>query len=171
MAELARLSVRDQIGAGDPAVRAPGVTVRVLDPVGQFYVTGAPALAPNTRADADPYSLWLAPDRALVVYEAQRTEPVGGFVSDVTDGLFVAEIVGPRAGDIIAASTTLDPHSDVLAVGRCAQTLFGGVKVVLYAYGEGFRLHAERQFAAFLLEWVRQAGSALAERPAPTAEE
>ena len=72
------------------------------------------------------------------------------------------EITGPRAGEIVAVSTTLDPTSPVLAPGRCAQTLFGGVKVVLYAYGDGFRLHAERQFSAFLLEWLRQAASALA---------
>ncbi len=161
MADLTRRSIREQIGAGDPAARAPGVTVRVLDPPGQFYVTGAPPLAPNTRTDGDPYSLWLAPDRTLVIYEARHGVPEGGFVSDVTDGLLLVEIVGPRAGDIVATSTTLDPTSSVLAVGRCAQTLFGGVKVVLYAHGDGFRLHAERQFAAFLLEWLRQAATAL----------
>jgi heterotetrameric sarcosine oxidase gamma subunit len=161
MAEVARTSVREQIGAADPAARAPGVTVRVLDPPGQFYITGGRELAPNSRADADPYRLWLAPDRALVVYETRHERPAGGFVSDVTDGLLLVEITGLRAGDIIAVSTTLDPTTAVLAPGRCVQTLFGGVKVVLYAYGDGFRLHAERQFAAFLLEWLRQAASAL----------
>jgi sarcosine oxidase, subunit gamma len=161
MAELARISVREQIGAADPAAPAPGVTARVLDPLGQFYVTGGPELAPNTCAGTDPCSLWLAPDRTLVVSETQRGTPDGALVSDVTDGLLLVEIVGPRAGDIIAASTTLDPTGPVLAPGRCAQTLFGGVKVVLYRCGDGFRLHAERQFSAFLLEWLLQAVSAL----------
>jgi heterotetrameric sarcosine oxidase gamma subunit len=96
-----------------------------------------------------------------VVYEARRATPSGRFVSDVTDGLLLVEIFGPRAGEIIATSTSLDPTSPVLAPGRCVQTLFGGVKVVLYAYGDAFRLHAERPFAAFLLEWLRQAASAL----------
>jgi sarcosine oxidase gamma subunit len=54
------------------------------------------------------------------------------------------------------------PH-DAVTLGRCAQTLFGGVKVLLYAHGDGFRLHAERQFAAFLLEWLAQAVAALKE--------
>jgi heterotetrameric sarcosine oxidase gamma subunit len=170
MAELVRMTVREQIGAADPAAVAPGVTVRVLDLAGQFYVTGEPALAPNTRADTDPYRLWLAPDRTLVVYEMRRALPLGRFVSDVTDGLAVFEISGPRAGDMFAASTTLDPAGPVLAPGRCAQTLLGGVKSLLYAHGDGFRLHAERQFAAFLLEWLRHAATALAARPAPTAE-
>jgi len=161
MAELARASIREQIGAPDPAIEMPGLTVRLLDPAAQFLVTGAPFLEPNTLADRHPYSLWLAPDRTLVVYENERGLPAGGFVSDVTDGLLLVEIVGPRAGEIIASGTTLDPTSMVLAPGRCAQTLFGGVKVILYAYGDGFRLHAERSFAEFVLAWLRQAATAL----------
>jgi heterotetrameric sarcosine oxidase gamma subunit len=163
MADLARMTVREQLGAADPAVRAPGAIVRLLDPRGQFYVTGGPELAPNTRTVDDPYRLWLAPDRTLVVGERDRGEPAEGFVSDVTDGLALFAIVGPRAGDIIRASCTIDPISRLLASGRCVQTLFGGVKVILYAHGEGFRVHAERQFAAFLLEWIAQAASALEE--------
>jgi len=157
MVELVRTRLSEQIGV----IEAPGVVVRARDLAAQFYVTGGPALAPNARAGDDPYSLWLAPDRTLVVYEMQPGTPAGSFVSDVTDGLVVFDITGPRAGEIIAASTTLDPSSPVLAAGSCAQTLFGGVKVVLYAYNDGFRLHAERPFAAFLLEWLSQAASAL----------
>jgi heterotetrameric sarcosine oxidase gamma subunit len=162
MVDLSRCNVRDQIGAADPAAQAPGVTIRFLDPAGQFLVSGAPFLQPNTITDIHPYSLWLAPDRTLVVYENEPGVPIGSFVSDVTDGLLLLELVGPRAGDIIATSTTLDPLSNILAPGRCVQTLFGGVKVLLYAYGNGFRLHAERSFAEFLLAWLRQAATALA---------
>jgi len=154
MADLARTVLHGQI-------EAEGVAIRTLDPAAQFLVTGAPPLAPNTLADFFPYSLWLAPDRTLVVYETQRGEPSGRFISDVTDGFVLIELVGPRAGELVAASTSIDPSNAILAPGRCIQTLFGGVKVVLYAYGHGFRLHAERQFAAFLLAWLRQAASAL----------
>jgi heterotetrameric sarcosine oxidase gamma subunit len=159
MDSLSRTTVREQLGATEPA--AAGVVVRVLDPAGQFFVTGGPQLAPNTRIGTEPYSLWLAPDRTLVVYDTVPETPDGSFVSDVTDGLTVFEIAGPRAHEIIAASCTV-PH-DAVTPGRCAQTLFGGVKVVLYAHGDGFRLHAERQFAAFLFEWLTQAVSALKE--------
>jgi heterotetrameric sarcosine oxidase gamma subunit len=163
MAELVRSSVREQIGAADPAVHAPGVTVRALDLPGQFLVTGGPAVAPNTRAEVDPYRMWLAPDRTLVVCERSHAQPEGAFVSDLTDGFAVFEIAGPRAAELIAASATLDAAT--FAPGRCAQTLFGGVKVLLYAYGDGFRIHAERPFAAFLLEWFSQAASASAATP------
>ncbi len=162
MDSLTRLSAREQIGADDPAARGEGARVRVLDPAAQFLVTGAPPLAPNALVQTDPYSLWLAPDRTLVVYEGARAQPQGRFVSDVTDGLVVFDISGPRASEIISAGCTLDPHGDILARGRCAQTVFAGVKVVLYPHGDGFRLHAERPFAAFLLEWFRKAVSALA---------
>ena len=161
MVDLVRITMREQLGAGDPAAEGAGVRVRLVDPAAQFFVTGAPPQAPSTQAQHDPVSLWLAPDRTLVVYESARGQPQGRFVSDVTDGLAVFELTGPRAGEIVAASCTLDPAGAALAPGRCAQTLFGGVKVVLYVYGDGFRLHAERQFAAFLLEWVRKAVSAL----------
>ncbi len=162
MDSLTRMGTREQIGAEDPAARGAGVSVRVLDLPAQFLVTDAPPLAANALVESDPYSLWLAPDRTLVVYETARGQPRGRFVSDVTDGLVAFEISGPRAGEIASVSCTLDPGGDILAHGRCAQTLFGGVKAVLYRHGEGFRLHAERPFAAFLLQWLCKAVTALA---------
>ena len=161
MADLARQSLAAQLGAGDPAARAPGVTVRLID-AGALYLVTDPAsdLAPNERRGDFPYRLWLAPDRALLV---AGPAPSDGFVSDVTDGFATFEIAGPRAAEIVAMGCTLDPHGLALASGRCAQTAFAGVKVVLYAEaaGEKFRLHAERSLAAWLLEWFTQAASAL----------
>ena len=158
MDSLSRTSIREQIGAADPAAHATGASVRVLEPVGQFYVTGGALQEPNTRVGDGACVLWLAPDRTLVVADAP---PDVAFVSDVTDGLVLFEIAGPRAGEIIASGCTVDPAGPLLAPGRCVQTVFGGVKVVLYAFGNAFRLHAERPFAAFLLEWLSRAVSAL----------
>ncbi len=159
MAELVRVSVREQLAA-DTAVSALGVTIRLLDLPAQYYVTPMD-LAPNTRLGTDPYWLWLAPDRALFVSDSSAAPPDADFVSDMTDGLAVFEIAGGRAASIVAMSCTLDPNGPALAPGSCAQTLFGGVKVLLYASDAKFRLHAERQFAAYLLEWFSQAASAL----------
>jgi len=160
MADLAHLTVAEQIGAADPAAAAPGVAVRVVDPGRLFYVSPPSGLAPNELRGEGDHWLWLAPDRALRV---GALEPPAGFVSDVTDGLATFEITGPRAAEIIAMGCTLDPHGDALAAGRCAQTVFAGVKVVLYAHGGGetFRLLAERSLAPYLLEWFTQAASAL----------
>ena len=147
MVELLRRSVGAQIGAG---CDGNGVAVRVPDLPAQYYVPCDQA--PNTMIGHDPYTLWLAPDRALQVGGA----PPPGFVSDMTDGLAVFELSGPRARDVIAMSTTLAPPEP----GACAQTLFGGVRVLIYPYGATFRIHVERQLAAFLLAWFQQAASA-----------
>ena len=161
MADLARQALAAQLGAADPAAHAPGVTVRLVDPGALFLVTDpASDLAPNERRGAFPYRLWLAPDRALLV---GAPTPTDGFASDVTDGFATFEIAGPRAAEIVAMGCTLDAHGPELAPGRCAQTAFAGVKVVLYAEAsrEKFRLHADRSLAAWLLEWFTQAASAL----------
>ncbi len=161
MTDLARLSVAAQLGAADPAAAAPGVTVRLVDPGALFLVTDpASDLAPNERRGESPYRLWHAPDRVLMIGGEM---PSAGFVSDVTDGFAVFDIVGPRAVDILAMGCSLDARGPALAPGRCAQTIFAGVKVLLYAVAsrDSYRLHAERSLAAYLLEWFTQAASAL----------
>ena len=128
-----------------------GVTVRVTEAGSQFLVSGAD-MAPNTIEGTDPYTIWLAPGRRLIV---GSDAPAGDFVSDVSDGLVLIEISGPRADDVLAMGCPLDPTA--LAHGRCAQTLFAGLKVVLYRHGKALRLHVERPLAAWLLDWLRQA--------------
>lgn len=159
MVDLVHLSVAGQLGAADPAAGAPGVAVRLVDPGALFLASPAPPdLAPNERRGAGPQWLWLAPDRALRIGAGA---PPDGFVSDVSDGWATFEIAGPRAAEMVAMGCTLDPPGPVLAPGRCAQTVFAGVKVVIYAHGAAFRLHVERSLAACLLEWFTQAASAL----------
>jgi hypothetical protein len=148
MAELARVSVAAQIGASDPAASGHGATVRLVDPGVLRYVSGA-ALAPNTMVDG---VLWLAPDRALQI----GGDTPAGSVSDITDGLATFEIDGPGAADLLAMGCTLDVATALVA-GRCAQTVFAGVRVVVYRHGAVFRLHVERSLAAYLLQWFQRA--------------
>lgn len=128
-----------------------GVAVRVADVGSQFLVSGVD-LAPNTIEGVGPYILWLAPERCLVVGEAA---PAGKFVSDVSDGFVVIDISGPRTDEVLAMACPLDPAS--LTPGHCAQSLFAGVKVIIYRHGDVLRLHVERPLAAWLLDWLRQA--------------
>lgn len=147
MAELRRQTVRDALGEG---CEGDGVSLRVLDLPRQCYVPCD--LPANTlRQQGDALTLWLAPDLALRIGGADSE----GFVSDLTDGLAAFELAGPRARDIVAMGCTLDDAA--LAPGRCARTLFGGVRVILYRHGEAFRLHVERQLAAFLHLWLKTA--------------
>ena len=164
MVDLTRVTVAGQLGAANPAITAAGLRVRVCDPAAQYLVTGAgPDLVPNQAFGTDPYWLWLAPDRRLLVAEAARpAEPEGGFVSDVTDGQAVFELTGEHAADLLAMGCTLDANGPDLAPGRCAQTVFAGVKVLLYAHQgrDCIRLHVDRPVAGFLLDWLRQAATA-----------
>jgi heterotetrameric sarcosine oxidase gamma subunit len=144
MPDLARESVAGSIDGN-------GVSIRVADAGGQFLVSGEDMPA-NTIADGDPYAVWLAPGRRLLVGNAGLD---GEFVSDVSDGSVAVDISGPRADEILAMASPLDPAS--LVPGRCAQTLFAGVKILLYRHAGALRLHVERPLAAWLLDWLRQA--------------
>jgi sarcosine oxidase gamma subunit len=143
MGELRHQSIRAQIGDG---CAAGGVAVRIVDIAAQFYVPCDQP--PNSVQGQDPYALWLAPDRALQV----GGPPPPGFVSDMSDALAVFELTGPRAGELLAMGCTL-----AVAPGSCGQTVFAGVRVLVYPFGEAIRIHAERQFAAFLLHWFQTA--------------
>jgi len=128
-----------------------GIAVCVVQVAGQFLVSGGDMPA-NTIEGSDPYAMWLAPGRRLVV---ANTAPDGSFVSDVSDGIVVIEFSGAQMENILAMGCPLDPGT--LVSGRCAQTLFAGVRVVLYRHGNAVRLHVERSLAQWLLDWLRQA--------------
>ena len=148
MVDLQRSGVAHQIGAAE--VTGRDVAVRVLDLPGLYLIPcGQP---PNTRLGEGPYTLWLAPDRALQVGGA----PPSGFVSDITDGQAVFEISGPAASGLLAMGTSFAPPPD-----GCGQTLFAGVRVLVYRFGDALRLHAERPLAAYLLQWFQTAVTAL----------
>jgi len=136
------------------AIAGPGIAIRVRDVGGQYLVSG-PDMPPNTIAGTDPCSLWLAPGRRLVVGGAPAD---GAFVSDLSDGLVVIELDGGRKEDILAMASPLDPA--LLAPGRCAQTLFAGIKILVYRHAGAIRLHVERPLAEWLLDWLRQAVTA-----------
>jgi heterotetrameric sarcosine oxidase gamma subunit len=148
MPELQRQPIAATIDGHGIAIRAPEIA-------GQFLVSGTDMPA-NAIEGSDPYALWLAPGHRLVVGGAV---PDGTFVSDVTDGMVVIELFGTRTDDILAMGCPLDLAS--LAPGRCAQTLFAGVKVLLYRRGDAVRLHVERPLAHWLLDWLRQAATSV----------
>jgi len=131
----------------------------VVTPASLHLVSG-PVQAPNTAEGDDPVTLWLAPDRVLVVGWAQPAEVTGGFVSDITDGQIVFQLSGPNVADVMAMGTTLDPA--LLAPGRCAQTLFAGVRALVYRRGDAVCVHVDRPLARFVADWLAQTATAFA---------
>ena len=148
MADLAFCSIAEQLGitADDP--------FRMAELPGQFIVSKPRDLAPNTiAATRGGYACWLAPDRALVVTKKAPS----GFASDMSQGLAVFELSPPHDVAFLAMGCTLPP--EVLEDGRCAQTLFAGVKVLLTRRGLPLHVHVERSLALFLRDWFRQAAT------------
>ena len=142
--------------AEDRLVRALPAQPMLIRPASIHLVSGGDQAA-NSVVGADPASLWLAPGRALVVAFDRAVTPDGVFVSDVTDGQTVFALADPD--DIIAMATTLDPA--LLAPGLCAQTLFAGVKAVLWRRGDMMLVHVDRPLGNYLAAWLAKAGTAL----------
>ena len=100
-------------------------------------------------------------------------------VSDVSDGVAVLDILGPRAREIVAmgCGLDLDPHLFTPVVS--ARTLLASQPVVLYPLAapdvkwepgmphipqppnRGYRLHIDRAILHYLWKWLAQSATAL----------
>ena len=193
------------LGGAAREITAPGVTVGECATSAQIAVTGDMAAAaatlgaiidqvppahPNHIAGKDPYLLWLAPDKRLIVSQsadrfdlAQRlTTALGGklaAVSDVTDGLAALDILGPRARDLVAMDCGLDLDPQTFTPLVSARTLFANQPVLIYPLAvpevrwepgnaripqppnRGYRLHIDRAILHYLWKWLTQAATAL----------
>jgi hypothetical protein len=150
MAELVTLGIAEQLGlaAADP--------IQLANVPGQFLVTGEHVLAPNSIANIDGgYACWLAPRRRLAVTGVKPN----GFSSDMSDGMAIFTIDPLRDSLFLAIGCALAPAA--LEEGRCAQTMFAGLKLLLYRRHGLIHLHVERPLAAHLLLWFRQTETAL----------
>ena len=144
--------------AGEAAVVGPGFTLRRLAPSGQWLISGEDA-ASGSVVGRDPYAVWLAPGRRLVVAQAPGATPQGPYVADVSDDLALFELAGPRWPDILAMASLADLA--LLAPGRCLQAMFAGVQALMYRHDDALRLHVERHAAAHLVEWLDRAARGL----------
>ncbi len=137
-------------------VRTAPAYPTVIAPASLHLVSGGDQAANSVVGD-DPARLWLTPKRALVVAFDHAVAPDGDFVSDVTDGQTIFALV--NADDVIAMATTLDPA--LLAPGLCAQTMFAGVKALLWRRGNRVLLHVDRPLGNFVAAWLAKAATAL----------
>lgn len=183
--------LRAHLGGPAPAIRRPGleiaeapVTVQAMlsGDLGAVDVVDAVAAAagctlsdrPNRRTGADPYAIWLAPDKRLLVSEAADRKEIlhalavalsGRFAgaSDVTDGLVVLELGGGRVADLMAMACALDLDPRGFGADHSARTLFADIPVILYRWGNagGYRLHADAGLIGHLWSWLDQAAAAV----------
>jgi sarcosine oxidase subunit gamma len=184
--------LRAHLGDPEPAIRRSGLEIAEAAVTAQVMLSGDLAAAdvvhavaaaagctlsdrPNRRTGADPYAVWLAPDKRLVVSEtAERNSILYGLAtalsgrfagaSDVTDGLAVFDLGGGYVADLMAMACALDLDPRSFGPDRSARTLFADIPVILYRRGNagGFRLHADAALAGHLWTWLDQAATAVA---------
>jgi sarcosine oxidase subunit gamma len=193
------------LGEAPREIAARGLTISAAPVAAQIAITGdmaaaaaalgaiinqVPPAQPNQIAGKEPYLLWLAPDKRLIVAEVadrfelgQRlTESLAGkfaAVSDVSDGVAVLDILGPRAREIIAMGCGLDLDPQIFTPSVSARTLLAGQPVMLYPLAlpeakwepgrphipqppnRGYRVHVDRAILHYLWKWLAQSATAL----------
>lgn len=141
---------------------------------------------PNTAAGAGPWLLWRAPGDWLVYALTDPTDPaetalrslvdgrlagLGLLSIDVSAGLALFELRGPRALEVLLRDCTLDLEGDAVPPGGCAQTPIAQLLVLIHrpeGSDERWRLFVDRTAARHFWRWlVDSAELLLGPSPAP----
>jgi sarcosine oxidase subunit gamma len=131
-----------------------------------------PKKALTSSVAEDLMALWLGPDEWLLVARGQERpldhmarEALSGraaSVVDVSDGLSVIAVEGPRARDLLARGCSLDLHPRVFADGAVARSLLAKAPVILHRRDkDSFDLYVGRSFAEYLWQWLAVSASDL----------
>jgi sarcosine oxidase subunit gamma len=125
----------------------------------------------GVAAAGQGWTLWLGPSEWLFVgpgrdgWTLERElvralSPVGGTAVDVSHGRTVLRLRGPCVRDVLAKGCPIDLHPRAFPAGRCAQTLFGKIGVLVHALGEtdAAELYVSRSYADALADGLLAAG-------------
>jgi sarcosine oxidase subunit gamma len=150
------------------------VSLRV-DPAGEWADrVGVPLPGRGgVAAEGEHRVLWLGPDEFLVVgpdgdpalgpdgggaaLAARLGAAVGdgGCAVDVSAERTGVSVTGPHARDVLAKGCPLDLHPRVFGPGRCAQSLLGRLRVLVWRPADGgFRLLVRGSYADHLAAWL-----------------
>jgi len=178
VADFARSEPRgsSQLAAsGRAPFRSPGFTLRELTPVPKIRIqalrgrTAGPQeslpATPNTVSGTDPVFLWRAPadwlaysalmPLATLVAAVGKAAP-DCVLTDMSSGLVLLELAGPKSVDILMRDCTLDLDGGEVSVGRCAHTVLAQVNVTLHCCGPepAWRVFVERSVCLHLWDWL-----------------
>lgn len=157
------------------AIRLSGVTLEVRPLAPKLRIQRMPGTVPpeggalprdpNSTHGEGPWVLWLGPAEWLsytldgsVTSLRARVDPwvrSGSHVAtDVTSGLALIELSGPRAVDLLATDCGLDLEGGAVPPARCAQSHFQQVPITLHRPGAGdpWRLFVDRALSQFLCD-------------------
>lgn len=132
---------------------------RVAEVLGEMLPT-----TPNAAGAHQGGSIcWLSPGEWMVVGEGidvsaltAAIAPATGHVADIGEGRVRYRIEGDFAAYVLTKGTSLDLAA-ALSGGRCAQTLFAQILVLLAPYGAGYEMTADISYAHYLETWFEDA--------------
>jgi len=144
------------------------IGLRVRPPVAA-YLAGVPLpMQPNRVAVMrELRTLWLGPDEWLVTapagaapeLQARLTRALfgrGAMLTDLSASRAIIEFSGSQARRLLEKGCGLDLHPRVFGPGRCAQTLFAKLPVIIdqLSAAPSYRIFVQRSAARWLAEWL-----------------
>jgi sarcosine oxidase, subunit gamma len=124
----------------------------------------------GTTQSGAPRVLHLSPGKWLIVSDedtpasfAERfTEELavqGAVLIDMTDGVAVSSIRGPKAREVLSKGCGLDLQPTAFPVGRCARTRFAQLSVIIEHVDDAphYRLYVARSCLRYLIDWIGDA--------------
>ena len=126
---------------------------------------------PLSVGAGDPQSLWLGPDRWLLVSDSKKPvelmDSCGDALSDVlhnavdySSGLSVMRVAGPGARWLLASGTGFDLRPQRFATGSCCRTRLAQIAaVIVAAAAERFDVYVDRSYETYLTSWLAESSS------------
>lgn len=127
-----------------------------------------PQAGPLAIAGNDPQSLWLGPDRWLLVSDSMSpdaiiescSEELAGQLHNAVDysaGLAAFRIAGRNARRVLASGTGVDLRPDKFPDGTCCRTQLAQVAAVIVAEADGrFAVYVDRSYEFYLANWLAE---------------
>lgn len=126
---------------------------------------------PLQASGNEPRSLWLGPDRWLLVSETTAADVIvdsceralAGVLHnavDYTAGLAVFRLAGCGARQLLATGTGIDLRPDSFPPGSCCRTRLAQVAAVITVdASERFEVYVDRSYGDFLSDWLAVSSS------------
>jgi heterotetrameric sarcosine oxidase gamma subunit len=124
----------------------------------------------------EPRSLWLGPDRWLLVSDSTTAvaivrnceETLAGILHNAVDNsaaLTAFRISGPGVRDLLASGCGIDFRAQQFPAGNCCRTHLAQIAAVIVAETrEQFDVYVDRSYETYLNDWLGDAASICAHR-------
>ncbi len=121
---------------------------------------------PLGASGSDPQSLWLGPDRWLLISDSMSADDIisncnrtlGEIIHNAVDSSAALEslrIAGSDAGRLLATGSGIDFRPDKFRIGSCCRTRLAQVATVIVATAEEqFEIYVDHSYGHYLADWL-----------------